>query len=40
LRGQHHAGTKNASGHTNAIVGVVVIALLILLVVVLVLAVG
>ncbi|MCW2907412.1 MAG: hypothetical protein JWL68_2201 [Actinomycetia bacterium] len=40
LRGQHHAGTKNASGHTNAIVGVVVIVLLILLVVVLVLAVG
>jgi hypothetical protein len=40
LRGQHHAGTKNVSGHTNAIVGVVVIALLILLVVVLVLAVG
>ena len=40
LRGQHHAGTKNASGHTNTIVGMVVIVLLIVLAVVLVLAVG
>ena len=40
MRGQHHAGTKTVTGHTNSIVGVVVIALLILLVVVLVLVVG
>jgi len=40
LRGQHHAGTKNASGRTGAIAGSIVIGLLILLAVVIILAVG
>ena len=39
MRGQHHAGTKNASGNTSAVVGVIMIALLILLAVVVFLAV-
>ena len=40
MRGQHHAGTRNANGHAGAIVGSIVIGLLILLVVGIVLAVG
>ena len=39
MRGQHHAGTKNASGNTSAVVGVIMMALLILLAVVVFLAV-
>ena len=31
MRGQHHAGTRNASGHAGAIVGSIVLGLLILL---------
>ena len=40
MRGQHHAGTKNASGNANVVVGGIVIAALILLAVVLILALG
>jgi tetrahydromethanopterin S-methyltransferase subunit F len=40
LRGQHHAGTKNARGPTGLIAGSVVAGLLILVVVVFILTVG
>ena len=40
MRGQHHAGTKNHSGNTSAVVGVTLVTLLLLLVVVIILAVG
>ena len=40
MRGQHHAGTKNTSGRTRAVVGSVVIGLLILLAVVIILVVS
>ena len=40
MRGQHHAGTKNTSGRTGAVVGVIMVGLLILLAVVIFLAVG
>jgi hypothetical protein len=40
MRGQHHAGTKKSSGNTNAVVGVIVVALVIVLAVVIFLAVG
>ena len=39
MRGQHHAGTKNSSGNTGAVMGATVVALLILLAVVVFLAV-
>ena len=40
MRGQHHAGTKNTSGRTGAVVGSIMIGLLILLAVVIILAVS